>query len=292
MAPNSATSSSKPSLKDLTLVTTCKGRLSHLKVSLPTLCRAFPDSQIVVVDYGCPEHSGQWVEGNFPSVNVVYVSDDSGFQLSRARNIGAAHVKTTYVGFIDADILVSPGLDEWLQSRLLERSYFRVDRRQLNISHDFFGTVFSDAETFRCIQGYDEVFTSWGVEDHDLYHRLKISGSRAFSFPHQFLTALPHDDFLRTKFQGKYEVGVSHCLNTAYFHAKRTLLAFYDVTELPLEVRRRLMNKTKAAFDGSGSFKEREITEKMAAKRWLPSTNFVYQDEVTLRVTIQTAPNR
>lgn len=50
----------------LTFVTTCRGRLAHLRRSLPTFV-AQPDAEVVVVDYDCPERSGEWVEQTFGS---------------------------------------------------------------------------------------------------------------------------------------------------------------------------------------------------------------------------------
>jgi hypothetical protein len=38
----------------LSIVTTCKGRLHHLRRSLPGFL-AQPDTQVIVVDYDCPE---------------------------------------------------------------------------------------------------------------------------------------------------------------------------------------------------------------------------------------------
>ena len=66
-------------------VITCKGRLHHLKQTLPLIV-AMGTSEVIVVDYGCPDGTGDWVEANFPGVTVVRVDDDPGFSPARSRN--------------------------------------------------------------------------------------------------------------------------------------------------------------------------------------------------------------
>ncbi|MBM4221050.1 MAG: hypothetical protein FJ170_03775, partial [Gammaproteobacteria bacterium] len=73
----------------LSFITTCKGRLQHLMQTLPKMA-AQPGTETIVVDYDCPDNSGDWVAANFPAVRVVRVKDQPIFVASRARNLGAA----------------------------------------------------------------------------------------------------------------------------------------------------------------------------------------------------------
>ena len=54
------------------LIVTCKGRLMHLRQTLPLFC-ALPDTEVILVDYGCPDGSGVWAAANFPAARVVRV---------------------------------------------------------------------------------------------------------------------------------------------------------------------------------------------------------------------------
>ena len=54
------------------IVTTCMGRLDHLKESLPAML-AQPDSEVIVVDYSCPQGTGDYVAKHFPAARVVRV---------------------------------------------------------------------------------------------------------------------------------------------------------------------------------------------------------------------------
>ena len=87
----------------LTAITTCKGRLSHLKETLPDLARA-PDIEVVVVDYDCPDGAADWVRSSGPDVRIVAVEDRPLFSASTARNLGAAAATADWLAFVDADV--------------------------------------------------------------------------------------------------------------------------------------------------------------------------------------------
>jgi hypothetical protein len=64
-------------MTSVAIITTCKGRLAFLKQTLPLMvATGFP---VTVVDYDCPEGTGDWVAANFPDVNLVRVKDRSFF---------------------------------------------------------------------------------------------------------------------------------------------------------------------------------------------------------------------
>src|SRR5690349_8864227 len=100
----------------ITYITTCKGRLGHLKETLP---RAVAQGlKCIVVDYSCPESSGAWVESNFPDVTVVRVEGQAGFSAAKARNAGAAVADTPWLAFVDADIVLAPRFAELVAAEL------------------------------------------------------------------------------------------------------------------------------------------------------------------------------
>ena len=73
----------------ISFVTTCKGRLSALKQSLPRMV-AQPHAEVIVVDYDCPEGTGAWVAAEHPAARVVQVRDAPVFNIARARNLDLA----------------------------------------------------------------------------------------------------------------------------------------------------------------------------------------------------------
>ena len=73
----------KPLFADVPLrvITTCKGRLEHLKQTLPRWL-AEPNVFVTVVDYDCPDGTAAWVKENYPEVEVIHVKNRPKFNLS------------------------------------------------------------------------------------------------------------------------------------------------------------------------------------------------------------------
>ena len=149
----------------LSFVTVCKGRLAHLKQTLPLLA-AQPGTEAVVVDYGCPQGTSAWVERTLPRVKVVKVDDDSGICVARGRNLGAAAAGSPRLCFVDADVKLSEGFAAWAREHARPRHYYRV----LPASEDLWGTCLCSAEDFARAGGYDEAFRGWGGEGDNYIH--------------------------------------------------------------------------------------------------------------------------
>ena len=221
-------------MKTFSFITTCKGRLPHLQQTLPLMVKQ-PDSECIVVDYSCPQKTGDWVEQNYPQVNVVRVTDDDGWIISRARNLGAAAAQTEWLVFIDADILLSDELIPWLMPRLTKGNFYRAKFSHQKI--DNFGTFVCHRDDFAKNGGYDELLRGWGKEDNDMYYRLRLSGCRQHFFPEQFLEPIPHDDEARTQFSPYKSRWVSHIVASLYLQMK------YDLQQLHPEQATREMHQ-------------------------------------------------
>jgi len=205
----------------LTMITTCKGRLRHLQQTLPLMvCQ--PLTEVVVVDYGCPQGTAAWVRANFPAVRVVEVTDDPGFNLSRARNIGARTAMTPWLLFVDADVIVGAELGEWIRAGLVPGNFYLT---QAFGRSDLSGSFFCPRKAFEAVGGYDEAITGWGGEDEDLYIRLKTSGCLLNSYPDGLFTAISHGDDERLAYTsaGRQEL---HVIQHWYSSMK------YDLTAL------------------------------------------------------------
>ena len=59
----------------LSLITTCKNRLPHLKQTLPLMLQQ-PRAEVIVVDYGCEQGTSAWVKEHYPAAKLVQVNDD------------------------------------------------------------------------------------------------------------------------------------------------------------------------------------------------------------------------
>src|SRR5476649_2313793 len=100
----------------------CKGRLAHLRESLPRVAAQAP---CIVVDYDCPENSGDWVNAHHPEVAVVRIRNEPGFNLARARNLGAAETRADWIVFLDADVVPSPHFAEAVSALLRDGLFLR-----------------------------------------------------------------------------------------------------------------------------------------------------------------------
>lgn len=209
-------------MTEFAFITTCKGRLHHLQQTLPLLA-AQQDSEVIVVDYGCPQKTGNWVEAHYPAVKVVRVTDDEGFSLARARNAGARASSAPWLIFIDADMRLEGGLLTWLRTRLEPGKYFQAG---ITTTLDIFGTVVCHRSDFNRVEGYDEILRGWGMEDNDFYRRLRENGCRKEVFPGEFLSPIPHGEEERTQFSPYRNRWVSHTIAALYLQMK------YDIASL------------------------------------------------------------
>ncbi|WP_374332908.1 glycosyltransferase family 2 protein [Aestuariivirga sp.] len=184
-------------MQKFNLIVTCKGRLMHLKQTLPLFC-ALPGTEVTVADYGCPDRCGDWVEAHFPGVKVVRIDDDPGFNLSRARNIAAREAAADYLFFADADILIDPAAMDEINAVLTPETYVTIDVD--GRGDGMRGTCIVPRQKFAAVGGYDELLKHYGMEDTELYARLTDFGCKdAFITPAAF-TEIAHDDALRTTF--------------------------------------------------------------------------------------------
>ena len=223
---------------DLTFVTTCKGRLSHLQKSLPRMC-AQQGAQVVVVDYACPDEAANWVRANFPQVTVVREQHDTGWVASRARNMGAAAVKTSWIMFIDADMLLDDVFAARVFPSLEPGKYYRA----APWSMQNWGNVICERTPFLKFGGYDEVYRGWSVEDDDLYDALEMQGARRSEFPSVLMSEIDHGNELRTRFHD-VSMMTSYRINKIYRQIKLDL-AHIIRSPLPLTERQRIFDEVK-----------------------------------------------
>jgi hypothetical protein len=205
-------------LNRIAFVVTCKGRLHHLRQSLPLLARQ-PDSECIVVDYDCPDHTHQWVAAHFPEVRVVHVKDSPVFNVSRARNLGAQAASAPWLCFIDADILVADGFVASLTPLLREGFHYRPQP----LRTEQWGTHLCPRADFERIGGYDEVLAGWGSEDNDIYHRLENQGCRHAPFPGSLISSLTHGNEERTRFHEIRDMWINQRINAIYLQVKYDL---------------------------------------------------------------------
>ena len=173
--------------RTFSIITTCKGRLEHLKKSLPTMV-AQSCNEVIVVDFSCPQGTGDFVSAKFPSVRLVSVEGQEHFSNWRARNAGAAVATSNVLIFVDADTLLADGAIEWVATNLPPRTYRLLRQPDLArvqssgprvAANQLKGFQIVPRAAFLRVGGYDEVLEGYAAgADTDLEQRLSMIGLR------------------------------------------------------------------------------------------------------------------
>ena len=236
------------------IVTTCKGRLHHLKQSLPRFL-AQPDCEVIVVDYDCPDGTADYVRREHPEAQVVAVADAPLFNISDARNRGAAAAVGDWLVFLDADVLIAPDLFERVAATLKPQGhYYRFN----SLTPELLGSCMVQRADFLLVRGYDVAIDSYGGEDKEFYARLERRKiGRGYLDGKLVEACLGHSQEERVRFFKRKSVLGSIRVNAAYRVVKFALLQQYGVPELPEELRRSVYDlvrrSVKAAFRASQS---------------------------------------
>lgn len=210
------------------------GRLEYAKQTLPKLSSQ-PDSEVVFVDWSCPDNSGDWVIKNMNEVgvaDVIQVRWKDNFNLSAARNAGSevAHPGDVLC-FIDCDIIVSEGFSKVIMENLKPGSFLTFQPRGLPTD----GTCVVSYDNFVKAGKYDETYRSYGNEDADLYDALKFIGLKEESLSASLVTHISHPDEIK---RGNYELKLTSSENQMYRRTKWELSRRMGRQLLPHEMER------------------------------------------------------
>jgi len=228
---------------ELSIITTCKGRLAHLKQTLPAMV-AQADTEVIVVDYACPEGTADWVAATFPQVRVVRIERAPFFNVARARNLGAAQAHGRWLCFVDADILLAADFAVRVRP-LLQNDAFHVFA---NPQPAVLGAVVCRPADFTAIGGYDDVIEGYGTEDRDLYLRLLAHGRRSERLPGDIVRALSHDRAASVRYYELKDHTLSQRINATYVQIKQDLARQFGAHFLGVDTRRTIYAEVGRAF--------------------------------------------
>jgi hypothetical protein len=225
----------------VSIVSTCMGRLAHLRETLPTWASQ-PGAEVVVVDWSCPDGAADWVGRTFPDAKAVRVPGQAVFHLTAARNAGAAAATGDWLAFVDADVALAPDFGSQVFPRLGEPAFWLAEGGPKELA----GTMLVPRAAFEAAGGYDEAIVGWGSEDVDLYRRLAARGLAKLRFPGALLACIPHGDDLRVAHAEIKEKDLGWLVNLFYLEAKQALMARQGA-DLDLATRRSLYAEARRA---------------------------------------------
>lgn len=203
----------------LSIVTTCKGRLAHLRRTLPAMVSQ-RESEVIVVDYDCPDGTGNWVRMNFPAVRVAVVTDAPEFNVSHARNVGAEFATAPWIAFCDADQFLSASFAAEALCRLGPGAYLRTLRDTPWGPKRQGCPVVCERASFHAVGRYDDAFHGWGAEDWEFIDRLDRCGLREVLGEPALVATLTHSNEMRYSWYAN-AIDVSMVVNHHYARIKQ-----------------------------------------------------------------------
>jgi glycosyltransferase involved in cell wall biosynthesis len=227
------------------IVTTCKGRLSDLKQSLPTFL-AQNGAEVIVVDYDCPDGTRTYVAEHYPQVRVVAIENKPIFNISQARNAGAAQAVGDVLVFLDADMLIGAGFLDYLAANMERGSYGNFAAGVANSAR---GSCAVDRSLFEEVGGYDEVIEGYGGEDLDLYARLGFMRAKHVSLPREYIAGVieqSRED--RERYRGPH-LRKQFLRGMAYLLGKDAVMKISDKPWLDEELRRKIYEAVDRQLD-------------------------------------------
>lgn len=277
----------------IAFVTTCRGRLHHLQQTMPLMAAEQPD-ELIVVDYGCPDGTGDWVEANYPQAKVVRAKGKERFNLCDARNTGAAVATADWLYFVDADIRLQPGMLAKLRPMLAPGGFY-MPKWIVDTPIDIWGSCICLRSVYEQLDGYDEVFEGWGADDEDFYHRMENAGIERRYYPPEWVDPIVHDDTERSVVtRNKY---VNEATNACYGMAKREISRLRGLNgNLPLQDRRQLMQHVRPVVaKWFASYSPDPLTVHFLVRQARPhglAAQITVTGETRIAVTLTSLPTR
>jgi glycosyltransferase involved in cell wall biosynthesis len=282
---------------NISIITTCKSRLAHLKLVINTWNK-FQPHEIIVVDVMSPDGLSEWLNEYHPHVKIQLLNRD-GFNVSEARNYGATVATGDYLFFVDADIVISDGLHEWFKRHMLASNYaVRFRENEYDGIHEQ-GTVLVSKEIFVRVEGFDVVFSGYGGEDHDFYEKLIRAGCIKTQFPKDLISSLEHSDEARTLYYAIKSKQMQSIINRAYRSVKHAILAREPGKfELSLDTREKIwLEINKKLGNDFEAMRGKKLTFSGTTYKWLPppyylEEKFLFTLEVKIRETLDNHPKQ
>jgi glycosyltransferase involved in cell wall biosynthesis len=268
----------------LTFIVVCKGRLEHLKASLPKLIQQ-PKSETIVVDSSCPDGAADWVEKNYPTAKIVKLDDDNEFNRSKSRNAGLNLATTKWICFIDAEIIIKNDFTDEVLQLLHDGNYYTF-----SYMGEASGTCIATLYDLISVGGYDEAFVGWGGEDSDLFARLRLHGINHIKIPIELIeSTIKHSDDIRNRFHHEKDIFVTHAIAELYAEAKFTTMIATQELNISIRERKRLFKLASDFITShirsgtvSGSFNFR-----IPLQNAVPFLTLKVEKEITIKVNLK-----
>lgn len=222
---------------DFSIIVTVKNRRDHFLKTFPSLVTqnqkqkyeiiyvdfasndGFYDSLLKTVDNYRPLFSESLKE-----VKRVSLSFDVPFNSGKSKNLGSLAAKGRWLSFSDVDVFLGMNYHRNWLSKLEEthKTFFttRIQETTAQPSRRIrpwinYGNMIVDKNDFKSVGGFDENNPTWGGDDDDIAHRLKLTGLREINPANQYdahHTTILHGDEDRLEFLESKERSERHSI--------------------------------------------------------------------------------
>ena len=188
--------------------TTCKGRLHHLRETLPKNLEAEkdnPDIEFVILDYTSEDGLGDWIKQNYSkeiaSGRIRYARYDDGvhFKMAHAKNMAHRLATGDVLCNLDADNIISKDFSKYLNKLFQDNPHTILTRIRLSLG-DYCKTAFIkrkgvlglggriavSRDDFIELGGYDESISGWGPDDFNFGKRAVAVGLKEVLLSDEF----------------------------------------------------------------------------------------------------------
>jgi len=176
-------------------------------------------SEVIVVDYGCPQGTYQYCRSlNLEKLIVIKVEHNADvFNVSRARNVGANLVNNDAMAFVDCDVEIG---EDWLADCLCGLDGGRVGVIHCKrMTHGTGGTFATLSELYKKTRGFDERLRGWGIEDGDFIQRVKQFKPHALFDP-KLIKHIDHSHERRTQYHPEKQILKSYKAQEEYIKTR------------------------------------------------------------------------
>lgn len=208
----------------VSLIIPCKNRLDHLKQCIGGwLNQNYMDIELIIVDYNCPQKTGDWLYENFADVVKVVKADvrEKDWNLCAARNLGIKNSSGEILGIFDADTIMEPNFIADCLSKLTDDNF--LCGYPIGKAH---GCCVVHKKNMYAVGGYNECLKGWGFDDQDLYNRftngsmhdkseiLKYIDIKMIGFDENLIDLIRHEDSLRVEYSKYKNIQATNHINS------------------------------------------------------------------------------
>jgi hypothetical protein len=185
----------------VSLVTCCRNRSENLKRALPSWLKLDDISEIIIVDWSSDTPQKRELELFMDAderIKIVRVEEEEAWILTCAYNTGFRCASHACILKADADIVIRPDFfhrNKLCKGRFLAGNWRKVPKDQAHINGFFLAHKADLADA----GGFNEIITTYGWDDDDLYGRLTALGLKRGEIDPDTIYHIPHGDEARSE---------------------------------------------------------------------------------------------